>query len=61
MCSLLAEHGVSNLHDIVFGKDRWSNMLAVFKQCLNCSNHLLNNVIKSAFAATVEVADIRNS
>lgn len=54
---VLNEFGVSDLRNIKFVTDRGANIVKALQGYtrLNCSNHLFNNVLHSAFNATTEL------
>lgn len=57
MKSILQDFGITSMENIVFVTDRGSNIVKALEEQtrINCANHLLNNVLDSAFNSTVEI------
>ena len=60
LSSLLEEFGISDLEKIKFVTDRGSNVKSALQNNLrlNCSNHLLSNIVETAFSASPELEEI---
>lgn len=61
--TILQNFGVTSLNDLVIVTDRGANMKTAFKDFkrINCSNHLLNNIMEKSFSHTTELDSIINS
>lgn len=55
--AMLTEFGITDMENIIFVTDRGANMISALSHCerINCSNHLLNNVLEDAFKNSVSL------